>query len=160
MDSHIWVYACRHHWVCRFLLVARNYNDREAASIATKAPTVQRFKQRIVSSIAAFFGHMRCHKGDISQAYTQSQSFMDWNLYIQTPMEVKLFFRKVLKVAKPLYEISHSRLHWYLTYSKHHFIKLNISRSLSDPRLLSRNDGKLLDSMVVSQVGNCFITCF
>ena len=55
-------------------LVAQNYADEDATYIATKAPTVQRFSQRVALSLAASFPKMKTYTRDITQAYIQADS--------------------------------------------------------------------------------------
>lgn len=45
-------------------LVAQNYGIRDAATIATKDPTMQRFSHRLLFSIAASLENMTCHIRD------------------------------------------------------------------------------------------------
>lgn len=55
-------------------LVAQNYADEDAAYIPTKAPTIQRFSQRISLSLSASFPNMATYTRDITQSYIQSTS--------------------------------------------------------------------------------------
>lgn len=53
-------------------LVAQNYNEADDARISTKAPTFQRYSQRLLVSLAASFPEMRLFTRDVTQAYVQS----------------------------------------------------------------------------------------
>lgn len=70
---------------------------------------------------------------------------------------MQLLPEKVLKVSKPLYEISESKRHWYLTYLNHHGNKLVMSQSLADPCLLNKHGGKYVDSLVLSEIDDSLI---
>lgn len=81
-------------------LVAQNYGDKDAATIATKAPTIQRFAQRLVLSIAASMPDKRTYTRDITQAYIQSTTTLERDVYISAPKEMGLPVGSVLKVVK------------------------------------------------------------
>lgn len=100
---------------------------------------------------------MSCHTRDITQAYTQSVTSLERDVYIRPPVELNLPKEKVLKVVKPLYGIPESGLHWYLTYMEHHTDRLGMSRSRADPCLLFRHDFDRLSAMVILQVDDSLI---
>lgn len=52
---------------CR--LAARNYRDDQAATITTKAPTVQQLTQRFIQSMAASLKYTSTYTGNITSAY-------------------------------------------------------------------------------------------
>lgn len=137
-------------------LVAQNYSDEGATQIPTKAPTIQRATQRLVMSLAASIEDMTPFIRDVTQAYVQSRSKLERDVYIKAPTELDLPPDTVLKVVKPLYGIPESGLHWYLTYVGHHIDKLNMTRATSDPCLLIRRDGTNLQGIVILQVDDSF----
>lgn len=61
--------------------------------------------------------NMKMFTRDVTQAYVQSETPFERDVYICTPLEMQLPPNIVLKVVKPLYVIPESDLHWYLTYS-------------------------------------------
>lgn len=123
-------------------LEAQNYGDWKPQSPATKTPTVQRFTERLVLSLAAFFIQINPYTRDIIEVYTQSRSYLERNVYIGPPSEAQLPPGKVLKVVKPLYGIPESGLHWYLTDIDHLGNNLGICRSHADSYALYRHDEK------------------
>lgn len=133
-------------------LIAQTYGDEEAASIATKSPTMQRFAQRVMMSIAASQKSMTLYTRDITQAYVQSRTKIERTVHLRPPMEMGLSEGVVLKVVKPLYGIPESGLHWYLTYLEHHMTKLGMRRSRTDPCLLLGTDADGLRGMIILQV--------
>ena len=133
-------------------LIAQNYADEGAATIPTKAPTVQRFSQRIALSIAASISHMNTYTRDITQAYIQSQTQLERDVYIKAPDELGLDEDYVLKVVKPLYGIPESGLHWYLTYLSHHLDTLKMVRAQCDPCVLLRRNQDDLERLILLQV--------
>lgn len=66
-------------------LVAHIYGDKDATLIASKAPTVQRFSQRVflflVASLPGYIGFSR----DVIQAYVQARKTLERAVYIKTP---------------------------------------------------------------------------
>ena len=66
-------------------LVAQNYADNDAASIATKAPTVQRFSQRVALSIAASLPTLVPYVRDVTQAYVQAHTNLERRVFIRAP---------------------------------------------------------------------------
>ena len=133
-------------------LVAQNYADVEAASIATKAPTVQRFSQRVALSIAASLPNMKVYTRDVTQAYIQSRSRLEREVYIRAPKEMELKDGYVLRVIKPLYGIPESGLHWYLTYLAHHLDSLGMKRTRVDPCVLIKGGNNSIDGLIILQV--------
>lgn len=133
-------------------LIAQNYADEEAVAIASSAPTVQRFSQRVLMSIAAAFPELRPFTRDITQAYVQAHTRLERLVFITAPSEMGLPEGYVLKVVKPLYGIPESGLHWYLTYLNHHLQTLGMKRSKVDPCVLYRRTGQKLEGIIVLQV--------
>ena len=134
------------------MLVAQNYQDVGSTRIATKAPTVNRFSQRILLALAPSFDNMQVFTRDITQAYVQSTTYLERPVYISAPKELGLEADMVLQVMKPLYGIPESGLHWYLTYLEHHLVELNMDRVKTDPCVLVRRNGQNLEGMVALQV--------
>ena len=133
-------------------LVAQNYADEHAGYIPTKAPTVQRFSQRIALCIAASLPKMDLYTRDITQAYIQSHTELEREVYIKAPPELGLAPGYVLKVVKPLYGIPESGLHWYLTYLTHHLENLGMTRTKADPCVLVKRKGNTIDGVIMLQV--------
>ena len=107
-------------------LVAQNYADDGAASIATKAPTVQRFSQRVALSLAASMPPLEAYTRDITQAYIQSHTQLERDVHIRAPNELGLPPDYALKVVKPLYCTSHSPIANKIDNRRTNFLKSNI----------------------------------
>lgn len=139
-------------------LVAQNYMDEEAAEMGTKAPTIQRFSQRLLIALAASIPETYTATRDITQAYVQSRSRLERPVFIKPPKEMNLPKDTVLRVVRPLYGIPESGLHWYLTYLDHHVGRLGMKQSRADPCFLMkhREDGTI-DGVVVLQVDDSLI---
>ena len=133
-------------------LVAHNYADEDTTSIATKAPTVQRFSQRVALCIGASLPRLKGFARDVTQAYIQSNTKLERVVYIKAPLELGLPKNYVLRVEKPLYGIPESGLHWYLTYLTHHLEVLHMTRSRVDPCVLYRTKNDKLEGMILLQV--------
>lgn len=133
-------------------LVARSHDDTEYPTIATNASTIQRFYQRLVRSLAASLDERSVHERNITQTYTQSQTFLKPFAYFRPPAEINLLSNKVPKVVRPLYGIPESGLYRSLTYMDHQSSNLGLSRFRDDSRLLYRRDGDFLTGTVTLQV--------
>ena len=133
-------------------LVAQNYQDVDAGKISTKAPTVNRFSQRLLLALAPSIPKTRVFSRDITQAYVQSNTKLERQVYIKAPKEMGLPDGWVLKIMKPLYGIPESGLHWYLTYLDHHLNELNMKRTRTDPCVLVKHRDGTLDGFIVLQV--------
>lgn len=137
-------------------LVDPNCSDEGAANVATKAPTVQRFSKRLMLALDASSPDKSAFLRDITKAYTQSNSRLEREVYIRPPAKMEMEAGTVRKVIKPLYGISESGLHWYLTYLEHHLTRLGIVRSTVDPCVLIRTHGSMLKCAIVVQVVDSF----
>lgn len=116
--------------------MAQNYADDDATSIATKAPSVQIYSQRVTLSLAAYIPNIVSYTRNITQSYIQSHSELERDVHIQAPPELDLPPGCVLEVVKTLYGIPESGLHCYLTYLAHHLDTLKMRRPLSYPLVL------------------------
>lgn len=137
--------------------VAKNYDDEEACTIPTKAPTVQRMSQRVTLSSAAT--HNKSHRSylhDITQAYSQANKQPQSKIYIEAPEEMNLEPDEVLLVLGPLYGIPESGLDWFLTYQPHHLNQLEMKASKVDQCLLYKIKGNKLEGMAAIQIDDTF----
>lgn len=133
-------------------LVAQNYSDDDASSIATKAPTVQRFSKRATLSISASIPTMVPYTRDITQAYIQSHTELERTMYIRATKDLGLPDGYVLQVEKTLYGIPESGLNWYLTYLSHHLETLEMSRAKADPCVIFKGSHGILDGLILLKV--------
>jgi hypothetical protein len=136
-------------------LVAQNFRDAGAASIATKAPTVSRFGLRIAVLLNAIFTENTCYIRDISQAYVQSHTKLERPVFLEPPPEMALPDDIVLRAVLPLYGIPESGLHWFLTYQGHHKQKLRMQAANVDSCFLFRRQDDAL-CVTVMQVDDTF----
>ena len=86
----------------------------------TKSPTVSRLGQRIAVALAALHPQHDAYVRDVSQAYLQSETYLNLTVFLKPPPELNLSDEKLLLVKKPLYGIAESGLHWFTTYHRHH----------------------------------------
>ena len=73
---------------------------------------------------------------DISQAYVQSNTHLNRDIFIQAPLELGLSSDLILQVVKPLYRVPEAGNHWFNTYHRHHLDKLHMAVLTYDPCLL------------------------
>ncbi|KAI0995528.1 hypothetical protein K3495_g12651 [Podosphaera aphanis] len=87
-------------------LVVQAYKDKGKQNILTQAPTLQRASQRILLSIAIslpdFGSKYQLYLRDISQAYVQSTTTSNRDLFVKPPPELNLPKNYILKILRPL----------------------------------------------------------
>lgn len=137
-------------------LVAQNYKDKGASSIATKSPTISRMGQRVAMATAAIFREHQSYIRDISQAYLQSESPLERKIFLRPPKEMNLGADVVLCVLKPLYGVPESGLHWFVTYWTHHRERLSMKSTTGDPCLLYRPGDMHAEGVTALQVDDSF----
>ena len=122
-------------------LVVQGYDDRGKKEILTQSPTIQRASQRILFGLAPSLcsNSMNIYLRDISQAYTQSSTHLNRDVFIKPPSELSLPKNIMLKIIRPLYGLAEAGTHWFHTYHNHHVEKLNMITSTFDPCLLIDN---------------------
>lgn len=76
--------------------------------------------------------HMKLFTRDVTQAYERSPKPLERPEYCEEPNEMGLPDGEELRVVRPLYEISKSRLQWYLKYLEYHTKSLGIDRAAFD----------------------------
>ncbi len=100
--------------------------------------------------------NMLMYSRDISQAYIQSESKLERDVYVRAPPEMNLPPSKILKVLKPLCGIPESCLHWFVTYMNHYRMNLGMRSTRYDPCILHKRDGGKLVGMIVLKVDESF----
>ena len=118
-------------------LVGMNYNDVEAGTVATKAPTVKRMSHRMILCASALNRTTRRKKKiysrDITQAFCQAKHRLSRRIYFEGVPEMGLQPDEVLMATKPLYGIPESPYLWFQTYSDFHITELGLRSSTVDP---------------------------
>lgn len=71
-------------------LVAQSYGDHQAVYIARYAATVQRLTHRLIPSLAASIDDLILHICGVTQAYIQSITPLQHDVYIWPPREMNL----------------------------------------------------------------------
>lgn len=121
-------------------LVIQAYNDYGKEVILTQSPTIQRASQRLIVALAPTLikEGMTLWIRDITQAYTQSATFLQRKILAHLPEEIKDLYPEgtIMVVLKPLYGVAEAGTHWWATYFKHHREKLQMATSTYDPCLL------------------------
>lgn len=70
------------------LLVAEKYECLDGAKIATEAPAVQLFSQRLVVSIAASLEDMTRHTRHIPKSYERCTTSLERKVFNRPPIEM------------------------------------------------------------------------
>ena len=138
--------------VSKSRLVAQNYRDKGAISILTKTPTISRLGQRIAVATAAMTSKNKMYLRDISQAYCQSTSTIERNVYMHPPQEMNLTANLLLRASRTLYGIPESGLYWFLTYQKHHINSLKMNETSVAKCILYKSDGQIIQGLTALQV--------
>ena len=122
-------------------LVIQGYADNGKKIVLTQSPTIQRASQRIIIAMTPSLmdkEKMTLWLRDITQAYTQSDDYLQRTIIADLPAQLKDVYPKgtVMIVVKPLYGIAEAGAYWWSTYSKHHTKAFNMETSTFDPCLL------------------------
>ena len=112
-------------------LVVQAYNDQGKDIILTQSPTIQRVSQRIILALVPTLQQSRpamlVYLRDISQAYVQSTTYLNREIFIRPPLELRLSKDSLLRVVKPLYGVPEAGNHWFRTYHDHHTQELKMT---------------------------------
>jgi hypothetical protein len=93
-------------------LMIQTYNDHEKTLMLTQALTIQRMSQRIILAIAASINeNHHLYLRNITQTYTQSKSLLNRMFFIRSFFDLNLFDDAILRVIKPLYDVSEIETH-------------------------------------------------
>lgn len=94
--------------------------------------------QRVALAIAAMHTAGTTFTRDVTQAYTQSQSRLERDVYLRPLAEMNLPNNKLLLALKPLCGIPKSGLHLFLTYRDYHNTRLRMTPTVEEPYILYR----------------------
>jgi hypothetical protein len=124
-------------------LVIQAYNDAGKSVILTQSPTIQRASQRVLIALAPSLFRIPGKKigmwvRDITQAYTQSTTFLQRLILARLPKEIQHLYPDdfIMVILKALYGIPEAGTHWFGTYHNHHTEQLKMVTSTYDPCLL------------------------
>ncbi len=124
-------------------LVIQTYNDHEKTLMLTQAFIIQRMSQRIILVIAASISeNHHLYLRNITQTYTQSKSSLNRMFFIRSFFDLNLSDDAILRIIKPLYDVSKAKAHWFNTYHDHHKKNLNMTKSTYDLCLLFINQNE------------------
>lgn len=142
--------------------MSQNYADEDATSIATNAPTVQRFSKLLAFCFSASISDLCTYTGDVTQVYNQSrtprrdsglQSVPDKRCVHPPASRALNGARSRLEGRKTsLFGIPESGLHWCLTYLAHHRDVLQMKHARVYRCVMIRRTGGRLDGLVLLQV--------
>eukprot|EP00171_Calliarthron_tuberculosum_P004960 IDg4960t1 len=137
-------------------LVVQAFNDKRHGYL-TYAPTVQRSSQRSLLSAACSFPYFQVFTRDISQAYTQSDTLVQRDIFVVPPAEFGVDGATLLKVKKPLYGLPEAGVHWFGTYHRHHIQSLKMKDSAHDKCLMWTSKGTFAHGIVCLQVDDSLV---
>jgi hypothetical protein len=125
-------------------LMIQTFNDQNKILVLTQSLIIQRVNQRlIICLVVTFCQSMKLYLRDIIQAYVQSRFNLNRDFYVQSSSNLiklmKVFNDCILKMIKPLYDVSKADNHWFKTYHDHHTDKLSMTQFTYDSCLLYIN---------------------
>jgi Reverse transcriptase (RNA-dependent DNA polymerase) len=112
-------------------LCVQAFKDNKHA-LFVAAPTMQRSSMSLFFSIYAMM-KFEIHLLDISQAFLQSDSFLQRDIYARPPKELDVTVGCIVKVLRPLYGVPESPIHWCKTCHGHHTKELCMTPTATDP---------------------------
>ncbi len=100
----------------KFRLVIQAFKDQNKILVLIQSLIIQRVSQRLIICLAATFSQtMNLYLRDITQVYVQSRSNLNRNFYVQSSPKLvelmRIFNDCILKVIKPLYDVSKADNH-------------------------------------------------
>ena len=137
-------------------LIAQNYQEKNAKSIAKKSPTIQLASERIVCITGAWHKNNKPYNRDTPQAYIETKTKLDRLIYLEAPEEMRLQPDECLLVIRPLYGIPDSGIHWFLAIQDYHITNLGMVPATIDPCLLSKIDNWIMQGVTAMQVDDTF----
>lgn len=90
-------------------------------------------RQRVTVAIAAMHRDGFTFTRDVTQAYTQSASKLERDVYLRPPAKMRFPNGKVSLLLKALYGIPESGPHWFLTYLRYHKKELHMKLTVVKP---------------------------
>jgi hypothetical protein len=125
----------------KFRLVVQAFKNQNKTLVLTQSSIIQRISQRLIICLAVTFSSsMKLYLRDITQVYVQFRSILNRDFYVQSLSKLiklmRIFTDCILKVIKPLYDVSKAGNHWFKTYHGHHTDKLRMISFIYDPCLL------------------------
>lgn len=122
--DHVFVDKKKESGQLKSRLCVRAFNDREHG-LQTFSPTVQRMTTRFLYTVAKLL-NWDMYVRDITQAFIQSSTKLRRPIFLRPPKELNLPPNQVLRVLRPLYGVPESPLHWFVSYTNHHRLCLNM----------------------------------
>jgi len=92
-------------------------------------------------AIAGMHPDGHSHVRDETQAYIQSISELERDIYLKPHAEMQMSPKKILLSLKQLYGVPESGLHLFLTYRNHHVENVAIKICTVDPCVLFKRNG-------------------
>lgn len=112
-----------------------DFNDK-LHGLLTGAPTVQRSSKHFVLSLYETHYDFSIVLRDIYQVYIQAYLKVTRPIFIRPPTILNPPEGFLLLVDRPLYGLTDSSLHWFVTYSDHHKKQLSMIDSFHELCLL------------------------
>lgn len=132
--------------------VIGGHRDKFKHFIVHSLATIQPNSVRLLLTVSRIFG-FDVWTGDVKQAYLQSISALDRDVFIKNPTEeFELPDNMALKLLKPLYGLCDSGDLWYETIDNHHKKDLGMISTKLDPALYYLIENDVLIGMIGTYV--------
>lgn len=99
--------------------------------------------------MAASLEYMSTEIREFTQAYIQSETPVERDLYVKPPNEMNWPLNKVVKIIQQLYGVPEFVLHSCLTDVSRHANSMHIQQRKRDPCLLYKRKGNTLEAMIL-----------
>ena len=92
-------------------LMIQVFNNSKKQKILTQTPIIQRASQRLIIALSLTISQLSLYLRDIIQAYIQSRSQLNKDVFIFVSTEMKLSLKTILRVILSFYKIAESDTH-------------------------------------------------
>lgn len=100
--------------VCKARFVIQNHSDSEKNMVVHSFNNIRQQTIRLIIAVESIF-HFKLWSQKVSQAYLKGQSKLAREVYVRSKEECNLKPDQLLKLMKPLYELTDSSDYWFIT---------------------------------------------
>lgn len=131
--------------------VVQGFRDKMKTSLVHDSATSRQASARVLVGLAAAF-EFELFSTDVTQAYLQSATPLQREVYIKPGKDFGLGSDKLLKLLRPLYGLADSGDYWGATFSQHITKELGMEPTIGDSAFFYKNDGGRLVGMTTTYV--------
>lgn len=131
--------------------VVQGFRDKMKTSLVHDSATSRQASARILVGLAAAF-EFELFSTDVTQAYLQSATPLQREVYIKPGKDFGLGPDKLLKLLRPLYGLADSGDYWGATFSRHITEQLGMTPTIGDAAFFYKNEGGRLVGLTSTYV--------